>query len=141
MEAKSATVWAADVAPRTAKYHGDQGCTMLEDGADSVRFTPVPVPRNQPPADQQDWPLGDVGAEELDQAGVDRAALDAALDAAMGTEQNTRALAVVRRGKIVGERYAPGFTPKHPPDQLVGRQERHRDPDRRAHAEGALRTR
>ncbi len=110
MEAMSATVWAADVAPRTAKYHGDQGCTLLEDGADSVRFTPVAVPRDQPPADEQDWPLGDVGAEELDQAGVDRAALDAALDAAMGTEeQNTRALAVVRHGKIVGERYAPGF--------------------------------
>ena len=114
MEAKSATVWAADVAPRTAKYHGDQGCTILEDGADSVRFTPVPVPRNLPPADEQDWPLGDVGAEEPDQAGVDRAALDAALDAAMGTEQNTRALAVVRRGKIVGERYAPGFTRNTP---------------------------
>ena len=115
MEAMSATVWAADVAPRTAKYHGDQGCTLLEDGADSVRFTPVPVPRDQPPADEQDWPLGDIGAEEADQAGVDRAALAAALDAAMGTEeQNTRALAVVRHGKIVGERYAPGFTRNTP---------------------------
>ena len=114
MEAKNATVWAADVAPRTAQYHGDQGCTLLEDGADSVRFTPVPVPRDQPPADEQDWPLGDVGAEEPEQAGVGRAALDAALDAAMGTEQNTRALAVVRRGKIVGERYAPGFTRNTP---------------------------
>ena len=114
-DAKSATVWAADVAPRTAKYHGDQGCTLLEDGADSVRFTPVPVPRDQPPADEQDWPRGDIGAEEPDQAGVDRAALDAALDAAMGTEeQNTRALAVVRHGKIVGERYAPGFTRNTP---------------------------
>ena len=115
MEAMSATVWAADVAPRTAKYHGDQGCTLLEDGADSVRFTPVAVPRDQPPADEQDWPLGDIGAEEPDQTGVDRAALDAALDAAMGTEeQNTRALAVVRHGKIVGERYAPGFTRNTP---------------------------
>ena len=50
MEAKSATVWAADVAPRTAKYHGDQGCTLLEDGADSVRLhagrgAPGPAPR------------------------------------------------------------------------------------------------
>ena len=46
---------------------------------------------------------------------MDRAALDAALDAAMGTEeQNTRALAVVRHGKIVGERYAPGFTRNTP---------------------------
>ena len=79
-----------------------------------MRFTPVPVPRDQPPADEQDWPLGDLGAEEPDQAGVDRAALDAALDAAMGTEQNTRALAVVRRGKIVGERYAPGFNRNTP---------------------------
>ena len=141
MEAQSATVWAADVAPRTAKYHGDQGCTLLMDGEDSVHFTPVPVPRDQPPADEQDWPLGDVGAEEPDQAGVDRAALDAALDAAMGTEQNTRALAVVRHGKIVGERYAPGFTRNTPQISwsegksvtatLIGG----------AHAEGALRAR
>lgn len=114
MEDQSATVWAADVNPRTARYHGDQGCTLLEDGADSVRFPPVTVPRNQPPAAEQDWPLGDRGAEEPNQRGVDRAALDAALDAAMGTEQNTRALAVVRRGRIVGERYAPGFTRNTP---------------------------
>ena len=113
-EDQSATVWAADVNPRTARYHGDQGCTLLEDGADSVRFDPVPVPRDQPPAEEQDWPLGDRGAEEPDQPGVDRAALHAALDAAMGAEQNTRALAVVRRGRIVGERYAPGFTRNTP---------------------------
>ena len=114
MEDQSATVWAADVNPRTARYHGDQGCTLLEDGADSVRFTPVPVPRDQPPAVEQDWPLGDRGAEEPDQPGVDRAALDAALDAAMDAGQNTRALAVVRHGKIIGERYAPGFTRNTP---------------------------
>lgn len=114
LEEQSATVWAADVNPRKARYHGDQGCTLLEDGADSVRFTPVPVPRNLPEASAQDWPLGDRGAEEPDQAGVDRAGLDAALDAAMAAGQNTRALAVVRRGRIVGERYAPGFTRNTP---------------------------
>lgn len=114
LEERSATVWAADVNPRKARYHGDQGCTLLEDGADSVRFTPVPVPRNLPEASAQDWPLGDRGAEEPDQAGVDRAGLDAALDAAMAAGQNTRALAVVRRGRIVGERYAPGFTRNTP---------------------------
>lgn len=114
LEERSATVWAADVNPRKARYHGDQGCTLLEDGADSVRFTPVPVPRNLPEASAQDWPLGDRGAEEPDQAGVDRAGLDAALDAAMAAGQNTRALAVVRQGRIVGERYAPGFTRNTP---------------------------
>lgn len=114
LEERSATVWAADVNPRKARYHGDQGCTLLEDGADSVRFTPVPVPRNLPEASEQDWPLGDRGAEEPDQAGVDRARLDAALEAAMAAGQNTRALAVVRRGRIVGERYAPGFTRNTP---------------------------
>ena len=111
---QSATVWAADVNPRTARYHDDQGCTLLEDGMDSVRFEPVPVPRNQPAAEETPWPLGDVEAEEPDQAGVDREVLDAALDAAMAAPQNTRALAVVRHGKIVGERYAPGFTRNTP---------------------------
>lgn len=113
-EERSATVRAADVNPRKARYHGDQGCTLLEDGADSVRFTPVPVPRGLPEGSGQDWPLGDRGAEEPDQAGVDRARLDAALEAAMAAGQNTRALAVVRRGRIVGERYAPGFTRNTP---------------------------
>lgn len=114
LEEQSATVWAADVNPRKARYHGDQGCTLLEDGADSVHFTPVPVPRGLPEASGQDWPLGDRGAEEPEQAGVDRARLDAALEAAMAAGQNTRALAVVRRGRIVGERYASGFTRNTP---------------------------
>ncbi len=113
-QAQGASVWAADVNPRTAKYHGDQGCVLLEDGMDSVRFAPKPVPRNQPDAAATAWPLGDLGAEEPDQAGVDREALDRALDAAMAAGQNTRALAVVRRGRIVGERYAPGFTRNTP---------------------------
>lgn len=114
LEERSATVWAADVNPRKARYYDDQGCTLLEDGADSVHFTPVPVPRGLPDAAEQDWPLGDRGAEEPEQTGVDRAALDAALEAAMAAGQNTRALAVVRRGRIVGERYAPGFTRNTP---------------------------
>ncbi len=113
-EARSATVWAADVNPRTAKYHDDQGCVLLEDGMDAVHYEPVPVPRNQPDAAATPWPLGDLDAEEPDQEGVDRDALDAALGAAMAAGQNTRAIAVVRFGRIVGERYAPGFTRNTP---------------------------
>ncbi len=112
--AQSATVWAADVNPRTAKYHDDQGCILLGEGMDSVRFRPVAVPRNQPDADTVDWPLGDRGAEDPDQGGVNRVMLDRALDAAMAAPQNTRALAVVRAGRIVGERYAAGFTRNTP---------------------------
>ncbi len=110
--AQTATVWAADVNPRTARYHGDQGCALLEDGMDQAHFTPVAVPRSEP--SDRDWPLGDRGAEEPDQQGVDRVALDEAIDGAMAAGQNTRALAVLRRGRIVGERYAPGFTRSTP---------------------------
>ena len=60
------------------------------------------------------WPDGervDLGA---DTDGIDRPALDAALAAAFAEPdpahpRNTRALVVVHRGRIVAERYAPGF--------------------------------
>ncbi len=33
---------------RTAKYNGDQGCTILPRGETGIHFTPVAVPRNLP---------------------------------------------------------------------------------------------
>ena len=68
------------------------------------------------------WPEGervDLGASG---EGIDRPALDAAVAAAF-TEpdpahpRNTRALVVVHRGRIVAERYAPGFDARQP---LIG---------------------
>jgi CubicO group peptidase (beta-lactamase class C family) len=110
---KAASVWGDGIPRRTARYNGDQGCSILPRGASNVYFQPVPVPRNVPNPATTSWPSGDRDAHgtfpEVDQAGLDRA-----LDWAMAQPQNTRALVVTYRGKIIGERYAPGFTKNTP---------------------------
>jgi len=110
---KSVTVSAPGATPRSASYHGDQGCTILPlDG--KIHFKPVKVPRQLPDAASQAWPMGDKEATATFPE-VDKAALTAALDRAMQVEeQNTRSLVVVYKGKIIGERYAPGFTKDTP---------------------------
>src|SRR5690606_15972827 len=51
-ERKTVTVTAPGAPPRTAKYNGDQGSTILPIGAKDVFFKPVRVSRNLPPADK-----------------------------------------------------------------------------------------
>ncbi len=114
-ERKTVTVTAPGAPPRTAKYNGDQGSTILPRGEKDVFFKPVTVRRNLPDAASQPWPMGDAGATEPIPQGVDTQAVAAALDWAMEQkEQNTRALVVAYRGKIIGERYAPGWTKDTP---------------------------
>lgn len=113
-EAKTASVRAPGGQLRVAKYFGDQGCTLLIDGESDVRYRPTPVPRDLPDPASEPWPMGDVDAMAPAPDGVDVAKLSAALDWAMGEPQNTRALVVVRGGKIIGERFAEGFTKNTP---------------------------
>ncbi len=109
------TVTAPGAPPRTAKYNGDQGTTILPSGAKDVYYKPVPVPRGLPDAATQPWPSGDVGATEPIPDGVDAEAVAAALDWAMEQQkQNTRAFVVAYGGRIIGERYAPGWTKDTP---------------------------
>lgn len=110
-EKRLVTVTAPGAPPRSARYIGDQGSTILPRGKEDVFFEPVPVPRNLPDAAEQDWPMGDVGASEPVPDGVDREIVAAALDWAMAQEDyNTRAFVIAYDGKIIGERYAPGWT-------------------------------
>ena len=115
-ETSTASVSGADFGTRSAEYNGDQGCTVLPAGFDDVAFVPVVVERLSPDPVVTAWPTGDVGAyHDPAPAEVDMAALEAALDWTMAqTEHNTRALVVVYAGKILGERYAPGFTRNTP---------------------------
>lgn len=109
------TVSGPGIPSRTAQYNGDQGCSILPRGVNDVYFKPVPVPRNLPDAAKQPWPMGDASASTPMPADVDKAALEAALDWGMAQkEHNTRAIVAVYRGKIVGERYAPGWTKDTP---------------------------
>lgn len=103
---------------RRARYSGDQGCAILPAGADDVFFTPTEVRPALPDPSAQDWPMGDRGAHaSLDE--VVTASLETTLDwafddANLSRAQNTRGIVVVHRGKIVAERYAPGWGPYTP---------------------------
>lgn len=115
---KIVTVTAPGAPPRRARYTGDQGSTILPRGKKNVFFKPVRVPRRLPDASKTAWPMGDVGATKPAPKGVDSKAVAAALDWAMEQkeqkEQNTRAFVVAYDGKIIGERYAPGWTKDTP---------------------------
>ena len=107
---KSVTVSGPGVEPsRKARYHGDQGCTILPAGVDRIFFEPERVTSALPDPATQAWPLGDLDARGVF-AEVNQEKLDAALDWAITREeQNTRALVIVYHGKIIGERYSEGF--------------------------------
>ncbi|HYB93882.1 MAG TPA: serine hydrolase, partial [Vicinamibacterales bacterium] len=107
---RTVTVRGPGVAARVAKYNGDQGCAILPRGDTDVRFTPVAVRPNLPDAATQPWPMGDADALSAPNAGV-AAALEWGFSQ---TAHNTRAIVVVHRGKIAGERYAPGWTKDTP---------------------------
>jgi CubicO group peptidase (beta-lactamase class C family) len=105
------TVKAPGTHARTSTYYGDQGCVIHTRDSDEIQFTPVVVASTLPDPAEQLWPTGDLGWHAPLPAGADAEAFDSTLDWAMiEAGQNTRALVVVYQGKIIAERYAPGFT-------------------------------
>jgi len=112
---RSVSVTALGLRTRTAIYRPGIGCTLLvDDTAERLREQAkgIPVPSTAERAQQ--WPLGDaVNLSSLPE-GVDRSALDKAIeksftDETSAKEIDTRAIIVVYDGRIVAERYAPGF--------------------------------
>lgn len=112
---KSVSVTALGLVTRKAVYRPGIGCTLLVDSdAKQLRAQAegIPVPAMTPrPAS---WPQGDTVDLTTLPAGVNRAALDRAVADAVSDDTpdkaiDTRAIIVVYDGKIVAERYAPGF--------------------------------
>jgi len=101
---------------RRAAYRASLGCTVLPPGSSTtapsfLRELEIPPP----PGDPADipWPDGDrLPAErlpsEVDQQKL-RAAVDAAFSGAQYQPHKTIGVVVVYRGRIIAERYAPGF--------------------------------
>jgi CubicO group peptidase (beta-lactamase class C family) len=99
------------VVTRTAGFYGDQGCVIHPEGTDSVFFTPTPVTTTLPDARTLPWPMGDAVADAPWPAGLDKAAVDAAMALAFSDpEALTAGMLVLHKGRIVGERYALGAT-------------------------------
>lgn len=114
-DARTVTLSNPDDISKTAVYNPSQGCTILPDNASNVSFDPVEVTPDLPPAEDQDWPIGDRNAVSDDPAGIDTEALSTTLNNAVrtlppqGMPPNTRAVVVLKDGDIVGERYASGY--------------------------------
>jgi CubicO group peptidase (beta-lactamase class C family) len=107
------------LAPQTAVFRDGFGCTRL-DGDEALPATPD-LPSSALDNDAL-WPDGERVDVAAPAEGVGREALDAAVAAAFAEPdpahpRNTRAVVVVHRGRIVAERYAPGFDQKMP---LIG---------------------
>ncbi|HEX5053840.1 MAG TPA: serine hydrolase [Planctomycetota bacterium] len=108
-------------AKATAVATTNLGCTLVRpDVAAHVlreRTAPAPAVALPDPA-AVDWPLGDRLPADPP-AGVDHAALAAAVDAAFaemgaGPRVGTRAIVVVHKGRLVLERYAKGYDASMP---------------------------
>jgi hypothetical protein len=67
---------------RTAKLHGDQGCVIENLEKPGIHFKPVAVRTTLPDAATTPWPMGDKPDTSPFPTGVDKASIDAALDAA-----------------------------------------------------------
>jgi CubicO group peptidase (beta-lactamase class C family) len=116
VENKRVTSSIPGFASQTAIFRDGLGCTLLNGKSEEELRAETAGLFPDPPSSNNEalWPEGErVDLVALDQ-GVDKAALDKAVDAAFAEPdplhpRRTRALVVVHRGRIVAERYAPGF--------------------------------
>lgn len=102
---------------RTAIYREGLGCTLLIDAteeevraqAQSGAASKLPDQKSIP------WPTGDLMPNTPLPPGIDNKKLSATLDDAFSEPdpkklRRTRAVVVVYKGRLIAERYAPGFT-------------------------------
>jgi CubicO group peptidase (beta-lactamase class C family) len=112
---RSVSVTALGLSTRTSVYRPGIGCTLLvNDTAEQLRMQAKGIPEPAMSDSPDTWPKGDTVDLTNAPAGVDRAALDKAVDDAFTDETpakeiDTRAVVVVYDGHIVAERYAPGY--------------------------------
>jgi CubicO group peptidase (beta-lactamase class C family) len=104
---QTVTVHHPEQPARSAVRASDNGCVILPAYSGRLHFEPRRIPWRGPSAGER-WPVG----ERLWQgrSRIDRALLAAAFDTYM-QRPGRRAVVVVHKGELVGERYAPGFGP------------------------------
>jgi hypothetical protein len=95
-----------DFVPGVARFYGDQGCVILPRGLKDAFFTPEKVTTRLPPADSQNWPMGDVISKQSLPHGIDPARLQAVVDQVFSDPAGeTIAFLVIYKGQIIAERY------------------------------------
>lgn len=107
----------------TALYREDCGCTLVTDTTEAeLRMQKFMVPESAPAAQivfNVPWPVGEEDAPRPSPLEVNMEKLKGVIDAAFvesdpEKKKMTRAVIVVYDGKIIGERYAPGFDKSMP---------------------------
>jgi CubicO group peptidase (beta-lactamase class C family) len=107
--ARTVTVTVFGLESRTSYYRPDIGCTLLVDSDIKTldrQAQGIPVPPAAPRLDA--WPKGDT-VEIAPNPALERAVADSFSDDNAAHDIDTRAIVVVHDGRIVAERYAPGF--------------------------------
>jgi CubicO group peptidase (beta-lactamase class C family) len=124
MEAKRVSASAFGLGRQTAIFRDGLGCTLLDGRSEAELYAEGGFSFSPPDASDKDalWPDGERVELGSLPAGLDGPALDRAIDDVFAEPdparpRRTRALVIVRSGRIVAERYAPGFTPAMP---LIG---------------------
>lgn len=114
---KTVTVkFADDMEPRIAAWRPGLGCTQLPINAtmEMVKHLPrLPESLVTPNFDAENWPMGDANATAKLPAAREKA-VSAVFDEAFRDQEgtykgNTWGVVVIKDGKIVAERYAPGW--------------------------------
>jgi hypothetical protein len=102
---------------KKAIYQGQLGAVLLSGVAeDAIRNWKPNIPAPEPANPETvAWPTGDLEAQTEFPPAVDKAKLDGAVDKVFSEPnpkhlRRTRAVIVVYDGRIVAERYAPGFS-------------------------------
>lgn len=118
-DAKTVTADAFGFAKLRAIYRDGCGCTILKD-IPEVEFRQqkigyIPPPRYMPEQRSKlPWPAGNQGPVPSLPPGIDAVKLDKAVETAFAEPnpqhpRKTRAVVIVYDGKLIAERYAPGF--------------------------------
>ncbi|MFC1706757.1 serine hydrolase domain-containing protein [Planctomycetota bacterium] len=121
---KTVTVSLFGLLRKQAIYRPGLGCTLANGvPLEALRAQSVAMPRPAPhDPNEAPWPVGNRDAMPEVPPGVDAAVLNAALEGAFAepnarTPRLTRAVVVAFRGRIIAERYRPGFPQDMP---LIG---------------------
>lgn len=115
IETKTVSVAVPGGPVRVAHYVGSQGCVTYPVGHRKLAYVPRRIQPHLPDASTQPWPMGDLLATTPAPAEIDAAGVAHAVDAAFASPDGlTAAFVVTWRGRIIGERYAPGITATTP---------------------------
>ncbi len=110
------------LARQRARHHAGRGCSLVRDegpGLARAADSQISTTTSESEPDPRAWPLGDGEDPRPDPAGLDRRALDAAVDRAfdeLDPEQplRTRAVLVAWQGRLLVERYGEGIDARTP---------------------------